>query len=344
MLTANAHKKFTSCGDMEAEMLLEKVLLEIKAALSGRQLCAVLGGSYGRGDGGVRLDRENGILYNDLDFFVFARQRSAEDEKLLKEIAEKYEHLLKVDVDFSAIMSVQDIKNNSARLMMQELKRGYYLVYGEDLLQEYLPEIPSEKLPFSEACRLLLNRGMGLLFAGEKIFNKSDETDFILRNIYKAVLGSVDAMLIAEGNYRWKLDERLAFVEASDLPSEWKALYSEAVDFKRSPNRQLKEDMTGFWKSVQKLFQAAILRCANSSNCADLRKDLYRCCDKSGELSLKNYIKYCIKSRSLPLGAWKFHTMPTVALLAADVYKALDSMPENSAEYSKLYRHWLIFN
>ena len=53
--------------------------------------------------------------------------------------------------------------------MMQELKRGYHLVYGEDLLNEYLPELPAEELPFSEACRLLLNRGMGLMLAGEKI-------------------------------------------------------------------------------------------------------------------------------------------------------------------------------
>ena len=113
MLTANDHKKFTSCGDVEAEALLKKVLLEIREALSGTELCVFLGGSYGRGDGGVRLDRENGILYNDLDFFVFARNTTSGDAALLKKIAEKYEHELKVDVDFSRIMTVDDIKNNA---------------------------------------------------------------------------------------------------------------------------------------------------------------------------------------------------------------------------------------
>ena len=71
MLNVNDHKNFTATGDMEAEMLLKRVLSEIGETLSGTGLCVVLGGSYGRGDGGVRLDRENGILYNDLDFFVF---------------------------------------------------------------------------------------------------------------------------------------------------------------------------------------------------------------------------------------------------------------------------------
>ena len=75
MLNENAVcKKFTAGGDPEAEKLLARVLAEMKQQLEGSGLCVLLGGSYGRGDGGVRLDRENGILYNDLDFFVFAEK------------------------------------------------------------------------------------------------------------------------------------------------------------------------------------------------------------------------------------------------------------------------------
>ena len=80
MLNENAHKNFTACGDAEAEALLEKVLAEIGTALSGTALSVVLGGSYGRGDGGVRQDKENGILYNDLDFFAFSRTRRPAEE------------------------------------------------------------------------------------------------------------------------------------------------------------------------------------------------------------------------------------------------------------------------
>lgn len=342
MSNAENFKKYTSCGDIEAEMLLDRVLLEIKEALSGTALCVVLGGSYGRGAGGVRLDRENGILYNDLDFFVFAEKRDPSDIALLEEISKKYEHELKVDVDFSAVMSIKDIKNNAPRLMMQELKRGYHLVCGKDLLEKYLTEIPAEKIPFSEACRLLLNRGMGLLLAGEKISNNSDDTDFILRNIYKAVLGAGDAMLIANHSYCWSIGERLQVIEKSDIPEEWKSLYRDAVTFKSSPHRQKKQNMKHFWNSVRDFFNSAAVRASGDRK--DFHHGIYDRCCQSGELSLKNYIKYCIKSHSLPLAAWKYYTMPTVAVLVNDVCTALNNMPENIDKESKLYQQWLIFN
>ena len=341
MLTANIHKKFTANGDFEAEKLLERVLNEMGAALSGTDLCVVLGGSYGRGDGGVRQDKENGVLYNDLDFFVFARRKNPAGTGLLKRLAEKYEHELKVDVDFSAVMTVKDIKKNASRLMMQELKRGYKMVCGEDLLAEYLPEIQPENLPFSEACRLILNRGMGLLLAGEKIANNSDETDFILRNIYKAILGAGDAMLIAEKMYCWKISERLELIEKSDMPEIYKALYREAVEFKRAPHRKRKPDMKSFWNVSRDFFQAAAERCVQLCSVGN---GIWLRCYQSGEVSLANYVKYCIKSRTLPLWGWRYYTMPTVGVLAVDVYIALSKMPEKIDRQGELYRHWLIFN
>ena len=343
MPTVNVHKRFTACGDPEAEKLLERVLLEIKDALSGTGLCVLLGGSYGRGDGGVRLDKENGILYNDLDFFVFARNKQPGAENVLKSISHQYEHELKVDVDFSRIMSVQDIKNNATRLMMQELKRGYYLVCGEDLLAEYLPELPSEQLPYSEGCRLLLNRGMGLLLAGEKISGNSTETDFILRNLYKAILGAGDAMLITNGLYRWKLDDRMALIEnMENLSGDWKAYYREAVNFKRSPNRSQKPDMVEFWNGVRDFFQFSMRYCACGDQPIDMRRGIYEKC--SGERSLKNYIKYCIKTRALRLTDWKMYTVPPVAGILPELYTALDQIPAEINKQGKLYRQWLIFN
>ena len=336
MLNANAHKKFTACNDAEAEMLLERVLAEMQKNLSGTALCVYLGGSYGRGDGGVRQDRANGILYNDLDFFVFARKKCDNAGVVLKEIAGKYEKELKVDVDFSSIMSVNDIKNNSKRLMMQELKRGYRLVAGEDLLEQYLPAIPAEKLPFSEACRLLLNRGMGLLLAGEKITGNSADTDFILRNIYKAILGACDAFLIAEHKYQWHIEERLAEINNSGLSADCKRLYAQAVKFKRTPNREVTQDLKDLWQSVCGVFKECMtLSCG---------KDIYIKCQLESEVSLKNFIKYCIKSRSLPLANWKRHTMPPVAILAERVYQELGNPPDKAVEQSKLYQQWLIFN
>ena len=147
-------------------------------------------------------------------------------------------------------------------------------------------------------------------------------------------------MLIADGNYRWKISDRLAVIENSNLPEAWKAFYCEAVEFKHAPHRELKPDMKSFWHGVRDFFQAAVARCAGEKT--DLRKGFLTCCSQGGELSFKHYIKYCIKSRSLPIAAWKYYTMPTVAVLAGNVCSALDRMPEKIDE--QLYRHWLIFN
>ena len=339
MLNVNAHKNFTVCDDKEAEELLGKVLLEIGDTLSGTPLCVYLGGSYGRGDGGVRQDKNNGILYNDLDFFVFARKRYCDAASLLKEIAEKYEKELKIDVDFSKVMSVNDIKNNATRLMMQELKRGYHRVCGEDLLEKYLPEIPAEKLPYSEACRLLLNRGMGLLLAGEKITGNSTEIDFILRNLNKAILGACDAFLIAEKKYKWSITGRLAEINNSELSVECKKLYTRAVEFKKSPNRDVVPDLNSYWIAVRDIFRECMEHiCGN--NCSEI----YLPCRQSGEISLKNLIKYCIKSRRVPVTELKNHTLPAVAVILPQLYSALKKMPEKIDLKSKLYQHWLMFN
>lgn len=339
MLNANIHKTFTASGDKEAEMLLKKVLGEMGSTLSGTGLCVVLGGSYGRGDGGVRKDREHGILYNDLDFFVFARSKTSGAGKLLKEVTRKYEKELQVDVDFSSIMSISDIKNNARRLMMQELKRGYRMVCGEDLLAKYLPEFPAEKIPFSEGCRLLLNRGMGLLLAGEKISSNSGDRDFILRNINKAILGACDALLIAKKNYKWTLAERTAAINAMDLPDRFKDLYKTAVAFKKSPDRETTDDLNRNWSAVRELFRSSI-----AEICGEYGADLYSKCKDSGETSLKNLLKYCIKCRTFPVKDWRWYTMPTVAALIPELDRTLGAMPGEKIINRKLYQHWLIFN
>lgn len=344
MLNENAPKNFTATRNQEAENLLNQVLLEIKEALKNTKLCVLLGGSYGRGDGGVRIDKENGILYNDLDFFVFAKASLPSDQILLKEIAKKYEEILKVDVDFSRIMTIKDIQNNASRLMMQELKRGYYLVCGEDLIAQYLVEIPNNLIPFSEACRLLLNRGMGLLLAGEKITNNSSDIDFILRNIYKAILGTGDAMLIANNNYQWKIAEREKKIEQLVIKEEWKKLYQEAVLFKYSPSRIQKLDIVDLWNQVKDFYRFGMLYCAKANDENNLLKSLAVQCKKNNEVSIKNYLKYSIKSRSIPINDFYVYCLPAVASILPVLYNNLDTTPTAVKINRKLYKHWLIFN
>jgi hypothetical protein len=226
--------------------------------------------------------------------------------------------------------------------MMQELKRGYRLVCGEDLLAQYLPEYPASELPFSEACRLLLNRGMGLMLAGVEINRRSDEADFILRNIYKGILGAGDALLIASGEYRWRISERLEAIEKSDLPEVWKKLYGDAVKFKSAPVGRIDTDVAVFWHDACDFWRASLLRCAGVEDSGKLYRGIYDKSRKNGEVSLKNYLKYCIKTRTLALTGGKKYSVPAVAVLLPEVYSALAVMPEKIGR--KLHQHWLIFN
>lgn len=336
MLNGNAPENYTACRDAEAEKLLEEVLAGMREELSSSGLSVYLGGSYGRGEGGVRQDREKGLLYNDLDFFVFAAKKVPEASSLLKKLSHEYEKKLHVDVDFSKISSVREIKNNRKRLMMQELKRGYKLVCGEDLLAKYLPELPADALPFSEACRLLLNRGMGLLFAGEKINKNSDDKDFILRNIYKAILACGDARLIADGKYCWRITERRERIYASNLEERWKELYQEAVEFKMHPRQEMPENMTLFLNEVRKFYNESILYITGAETHEQIVKGCYARCCKSGELSLFNYIKRCVKTRKAYIPK-PFLFMPPAAAALSMLY--------NRTSYdTELYNYWSKFN
>ena len=107
--------------------------------------------------------------------------------------------------------------------MIQELVHGYVDVAGaggEELFAGVVRRGPGE-LPWTEAVRLLVNRGMGLMLAREA------SGDFAVRNVNKCVLGAGDARLIARGGYLWKADERSAALG--------EPLYAAAVGWKYRP-------------------------------------------------------------------------------------------------------------
>lgn len=89
----------------------------------------VLGGSYGRGEGGCVRDREGrSHPHNDLDFFVFtsgARKREQRRiDAALAEIGRRYARTLGIDVDFSETRNIRTLQTFSNTLMFQELSVG----------------------------------------------------------------------------------------------------------------------------------------------------------------------------------------------------------------------------
>ena len=227
---------------------------EVEALRIPRLAGVVLGGGYGRGEGGVRETGDGArTLFNDLDFFAITEDGASTDEiaaiiAALEPVSKKWTGRLGLDVDFT-VRTPWRIKHDEDRLMIQELVRGYFDVSGSkgDRLFAHIRLIDAMKVPWMEAARLLMNRGMGLLLAMEGTGNgeegrgkREQERGFVLRNINKCVLGAGDARLVARHDYRWKAAER------GDALGD--ALYRAAVEWKFLPG----DEAVCSWETAQK--------------------------------------------------------------------------------------------
>lgn len=185
----------------------------------------VLGGGYGRGEGGVI---EKCRPSNDLDFFAITEEGASAAEiaaiaAALEPLSKEWTAKIGIDVDFT-VRTPWRIKHDEERLMIQELVRGYFDVAGKsgETLFAAIRRIDASEVPWMEAARLMMNRGMGLMLA-----NGERGRDFIDRNINKCVLGAGDARLVARHGYRWRATER------ADALGD--ALYRSAVEWKFRP-------------------------------------------------------------------------------------------------------------
>ncbi|MBR4170609.1 MAG: hypothetical protein IKR48_03055 [Kiritimatiellae bacterium] len=205
---------------------------EIEALRIHRLRGVVLGGGYGRGEGGVFREGDDERLSNDLDFYVVTEDGVTAAEiaaigESLAPIAKCWSDRLGIDVDFCTAKTPWRLRHDQKRLMVQELLHGYVDVVGEkgeSLFRDVERREPSA-FPWTEAVRLLVNRGAGLLLARE-----SDDPAFVVRNLNKCVLGAGDAVLISRGEYRWRAVDRAAVLG-------WKE-YDAAVEWKFRPRRE----------------------------------------------------------------------------------------------------------
>ena len=202
---------------------------EIDALALHRLAGVVLGGGYGRGEGGARGHG----LYNDLDFFAITEDGASAAEiaaisAALEPISKEWAEKISIDVDFT-VRTPWRIRHDEERLMIQELVRGYFDVAGNkgEELFSGIRRIDASEVPWMEAARLLMNRGMGLLLAKGGMGNGERGRDFVDRNINKCVLGAGDAKLVARHGYRWRAAER------ADALGD--ALYRSAVEWKFRP-------------------------------------------------------------------------------------------------------------
>ncbi|MBI3885779.1 MAG: hypothetical protein HY302_08650 [Opitutae bacterium] len=267
--------RFTLDGDLALENRLAEICRQVRERLGKivprRRLEAImLGGGYGRGEGGVLRTVAGDRPYNDLEFYVFVRGHPRLNERTygaaLHAVAEELTAAAGVDVEFK-LDSLARLRRSPVTMFTYDLAMGHRWVLGtEELLAGCAHHRRAADIPLHEATRLLLNRCTGLLLAHERLQRPvltADEADFVTRNLAKARLALGDVLLAAVGRYHWSCRERgrlIAEDEAADL-AVWpwfpavREQHRRGVEFKLRPERSLATaaQLRAEWETVSLL-------------------------------------------------------------------------------------------
>ena len=250
--------RFTIDGSESLEKHLartcEKVLGGVRALIPQNKLEAlVLGGGYGRGQGGVLKTNSGDAPYNDLEFYVFLRGNRVLNERQyheeLGELGERLSGLAGLHVEFK-VDSLGRLRRSPVSMFSYDLVSGHRVLHGgENVFEGCEHHLDAAKIPLAEGTRLLFNRCTGLLLAKELLKKReltADESDFVGRNLAKAQLALGDVVLAQAGRYHWNCLERrkalgeLALENEPDWLGEVRELHAAGVEFKLHPERIVK--------------------------------------------------------------------------------------------------------
>ena len=247
--------RFTRDGSDSLEWHIARtcdvVLAGVQKIVPSRKLEALmLGGGYGRGEGGVLKTGTGDRPYNDLELYVCVRGNRFFNrwryEPALHELAESLSPAAGVEVEFKVI-SLDHLRGAPITMFYYDLVLGHrWLWGGDELLHGCEHHREARAIPLSEATRLLMNRCSGLLFALERLERQPftvEDTDFVGRNLAKAQLAFGDAVLTVFGQYHWSCLERherlrrLNVLECDPWLADVRRHHSAGVRFKLHPYR-----------------------------------------------------------------------------------------------------------
>lgn len=227
--------RFTLDGDAALEHHLERTCARVLSGIrglvpAGKLEAVLLGGGYGRGEGGVLRGSDGDRPYNDLEFYVALKGNRHGNEfryhRRLEVLGEILTHLADAEIEFK-IASLAELAASPVSMFSYDLLAGHRLLWGAaDCLRDCEDHNHAESVPSAEATRLLMNRCSGLLFARTELERAPftpGAADFVRRNIAKAQLACGDAVLTACGRYHWSCRERHHRLEqlAAGEPSPW---------------------------------------------------------------------------------------------------------------------------
>ncbi|MCX6969380.1 MAG: hypothetical protein NTV93_04390 [Verrucomicrobia bacterium] len=198
----------------------------------------LLGGGYGRGEGGIWIGEGAARLYNDLEFYLFAENVGAD---LLEKWIREGEGRLHIEIEIK-VLPAAAFERARPSMFYYDLLNACIVVAGDEAWIRSLPPAlrSSAAIPPLEAARLLVNRGMSLL----RCLRWADggmelPAGFCDRITSKLKLALADAVLCSLGRYHWSCRERNRLLaDVADFPPDWEQLmkwHAEGVAFKFHP-------------------------------------------------------------------------------------------------------------
>lgn len=265
-----AHRFTIDGSDSLEEFLSDHCALiaqEVSNLVPSNMLQAlILGGGYGRGEGGVLRTPEGDRPYNDLEFFLLVRGVPRVNEKRfgkrIHDLERKMSLKIGIDVEFK-VSSLEHIAHGKSTMFAYDLVQGHRVLVGpESILKSCEHHADATQIPWYEVTRLMMNRCSGLLFAKSRLMQEDfsqRDADFVLRNIRKAQLAMGDAILAMEGRYHWScLQRHEQLLKVQRCFAAWEEIqmhHSEGVNFKLHPRQAVesREMLAGVHEKVVSL-------------------------------------------------------------------------------------------
>ncbi len=263
--------KYTVYGSEKIDRKIDKDLKTISSAVQSEfdnsEITAlILGGGYGRGEGGVFLEKGQEQLFNDYDLFVIisncSRKKRNKIFQRLQKVSHELEQVISIEVDFSVPLRENEICDLPFYLIWYELKNGYQIFYGDEQILVQMPDYEGSEIPIMEGLKLLLNRAAGLLLAQRRIEHRSqlncDDREFVFRNIQKAIQAAGDAYLMTKNNYHYSYQNRQKLLtkysedEIIDK-NDFIELYHKSIQYKLKPF-SIENSMSQLKELLDKIF------------------------------------------------------------------------------------------
>lgn len=236
---------FTTTGDRDFEARIAAQLDEVVASLEAAPIaaasdCLVLGGGYGRGEGGAREGGGRLEPYNDYDLVLVHHGAAAAAAAWARQADRECSASFGCRVEVHPIRR-ERILDPPPTLTWYELGRGHRLLWGSADPLAGIRRLRLADVPRHEWGRLLVNRAAGVHFARRVLVGRppaicGDEAPraFCARQAAKAWLALGDVRLVREGAYDPSVRRRLERWRARARPA-WGHRYEEAVAFKLRP-------------------------------------------------------------------------------------------------------------